>query len=63
LLYYIIIVAWWLKAAIVHQETAIARQWRGKAVSVEMNQHATTEEVLEAVSAMLSVKRLYNKNL
>jgi hypothetical protein len=38
-----------MKAGILQQEAAIARQWRGKHDSTAVNQHETTEELLEAV--------------
>jgi hypothetical protein len=48
------IVIWRQKAGIV-EETAIARQWRGKHVSTATNKHASTEELLEVVFSAQSV--------
>jgi hypothetical protein len=56
------IVTWWLKTRIVEQEQRpIARQWRSKSISAAMNKHKTIEELLEAVSSVWSVPRLYNE--
>jgi hypothetical protein len=50
----------WLKAGILKLEEApIATQRRGKH-SAATNQHATTEELLEAVFSMWSAPRLYS---
>jgi hypothetical protein len=43
-------------------EVAIAKQWHGKHVSTAVNQHATIEELLEAVFSMQSVPRLYSED-
>jgi hypothetical protein len=52
-----------MKARIADPEkTTIARQQHGKQFSAVMNNHATTEELLEAVSFMWSMPRLYKGN-
>jgi hypothetical protein len=43
------------------KEAAVAMQLRGKHISAATNQHATTEELLEVVSTMWSMPRLYNE--
>jgi hypothetical protein len=56
------VVTRYLKAGIVErEETSISRQQLGKHASMAMNTHATTEELLEAVSSTQSVPRLYNE--
>jgi hypothetical protein len=53
------IVTWWLKVETVEQEEgAIARQRRGKHIFAATNQHATTEELLEAVFSVWIAPRL-----
>jgi DNA-binding transcriptional regulator YhcF (GntR family) len=42
------------------EEAAVVRQRRGKHISVTTNQHATLEELSEAVCSMLLVPRLYS---
>jgi hypothetical protein len=44
------------------EEAAVARHWRGKHVSAATNQHATIEELLEAVFSVQSVPGLYSKD-
>jgi hypothetical protein len=52
-----------MKAAIADpKKTSIARQWHSKHISAVRNNHATTEESLEAVFSMRSVPRLYKEN-
>jgi hypothetical protein len=52
-----------LKPGIVEQEEeAIARQWRCKHVSAATNQHATVEELLEALFSVRSVPTLYSED-
>jgi ribosome-interacting GTPase 1 len=52
-----------MKAVIVQQEeAATVRQHHDKYVSTAMNQHATVEELLEAVFSVQSLLRLYNEN-
>jgi hypothetical protein len=53
---------WQLKAGIVEEEAAIARQRHGKHISTAMNKHETIEELLEAVFSMQSAPRLYNED-
>jgi hypothetical protein len=49
-----------LKARVVKQEEAsVARQQRGKYVSVTTNKRATIEELLQAVFSIQFMKRLY----
>jgi hypothetical protein len=45
----------------VPEETAVARQWQSKHVSMEANIPATIEEPREAVFSLGSVPRLYNE--
>jgi hypothetical protein len=52
----------WLKARIVVEQVAVARQQHGNHVSTAMNKHATTEELLEAVFFVWSVLMLYSKD-
>jgi hypothetical protein len=53
-----------MKARIADQEkTSIARQQLGKHVSAVMNNHATTEDLIEAVFSMQSMLRLYKNQL
>lgn len=52
-----------MKAGAVYQEEeAIANKWRGNDISAGKNQHATIEEVLEAMFCMWSVPRFYNED-
>jgi hypothetical protein len=44
------------------ENTSVAYQWHGKHFSAVANNHAATEELLEAVFSMRSVPRLYKKN-
>jgi hypothetical protein len=44
------------------ENTSIARQRHGNTFFVVMNNHATTEEFLQAVFSMRSVLRLYKEN-
>jgi hypothetical protein len=44
------------------EEEAIARQLRGKHVSASTNQHATIEELLEAMYSSWSAPRLHSEN-
>jgi hypothetical protein len=44
------------------EKTFIVRQRLGKHVSAVTNNHAITEELLEAVFSMQSLPRLYKKN-
>jgi hypothetical protein len=46
----------------VEQETAIGRQYHGKHVSAAVNQHATVEELLEAVFSIPYAPRLCNED-
>jgi hypothetical protein len=59
---YIHNVAQWLKARIVEEQAAVDRKRHGNHVSVAMNKRAKTEELLEAVSFVWSVPRLYSKD-
>jgi hypothetical protein len=52
-----------MKAGVAAPEnTSITRERNSKHVSAVTNNHAKTEELLEAVFSMLSVPRLYKKN-
>jgi hypothetical protein len=44
------------------EEVAIATQSCGKHISAAINQHATTDELLEAVFSVWFVPRLYSKD-
>jgi hypothetical protein len=57
------IVTWCLEAGIVErEETATARQQIGKHVVMAVNEHSTTEELLEAVFSTQSLPGLYSKD-
>jgi hypothetical protein len=57
---FVYIVTWRMKAGIAHSEkTSITKQRHGKHVSAVTNNHATKEELLEAVVSIRSVPRLY----
>lgn len=50
----------WLKAGMVEQEPADARQWHSKHISTATNKH-TTKELLEAEFSVWSKPRLYSE--